>query len=100
MPSARSGEGSEEPVVNTAPEHPHDDPPSKPVFAVRYQHAGEPAERCIRFGGEANARAFFARLALSMHPAEVRPVAWVELSVRVGVGPREILDFAPEGGAR
>lgn len=71
-----------------------------PTYAVRYKHRHETRERCTRFTLEANARQFFERLRISMHPAEERPIEWVELTVRHGVGPREVLAYAPEGGAR
>lgn len=79
---------------------------SKPRFTVRFKHSTPGAlEKRVQFGNEENARGFFETLRNAAHPAEEFPVAFAELSVRVGSGPRSVLDhFAPpaeeSGGVR
>lgn len=101
LAAPRSG-GSEGTVTKEpASPHPQNTPPSnrsKRIFTVRFRHEGSPQERRIQFGIEPSAWAFYDRLRLSMHPAEALPVAFVELSMRDGEGPREILAVAPAEG--
>lgn len=93
----RSSErGAAKETVNQEPEsrHPQNNPPNnrfKRIFTVRFRHEGSSEEHRIQFGIESSARGFYDRLRLSMHPAETTPVAFVELSVRDGEDPREIL---------
>lgn len=96
--------GSSEGIVNNEDVQPPQQSKSRlndrPVYAIVFRHKDVRYDRCVRFGIESRAREFYERLKLGMHPGEISPIVFVELSVRVGDGPREILAVAPEGGVR